>query len=787
MTSTPHKPRLVFFQFKYDNRLPSFLLTHKREHVDCLSRFFDVTVINEDCNYKKICDAYEPDLALFESGVNHTTCQRLRIDDVRSCAHVPKLGLHHADAFCNARAGFLSDMEHWGIDTFFAISTTAAEHTPEIADCVFTWPVFVDPTIYRDYGIWKSIPILFTGNRRSFYPWRNQLWQVVSDHYGTLDWPHPGYSAGTPAVRMLVGEQYARTLNSAWFVPACGTVAKDIVRKHFEVPGSRSCLVTEGSAALEAAGFVDMQNCVFADAHDVLDKLDYLFRNRDVLTAITDAGHHLVHSRHTLQHRDQIYQWFCLRKNLRPHETIVQPGPFERLTVMTRSSGAKSSHVISGGLHLELLLRGDMHFRQGAYDDAESCYRKCSVYMPWMPEPKLRLALCRLYKGDAASALSLIEKQLTFVLHQYGAQDPDPVEWASYLVALLCAGKRGAARRCAEAYPTLRHPYLDVARRAVTLLNKRKDDVLPFAEADGRHRLSIHQLPVQATEDWVVSICTMMRNCKQSAMSSAFEAADFEWSRPANSENVISEKSCGRRTFGRRLVESRFMLHALRARLAAVVHGMTRGLLHRLEARVGYFLPYRLSTSKRDELFRLLWDRARSGDVTAILVLGSALKSRSIDAVLAGAAENGRRPSVCCLGVSLGRRVQRAIERYPTTKWHRLPASQSSKLLESIESIKKEQKSTCFDLVLITECDLETQVVAKAVLGEHLLDSVTVVIEGLNSAASFAIYETLLNASHFELATQNPSLRDGYAVFTKVANPVSERRDETCQILQSLC
>src|SRR2546430_633804 len=127
----PHcKPSLVFFQFKYDDHLPPFLLTHKREHVDCLSRSFDVTVINEDCDYNEVCDQYEPALALFESGVNHATCRRLRIENVRSNLTVPKLGLHHADAFCNARSGFLSDMEHWGIDTFFAISTTAAEHTP---------------------------------------------------------------------------------------------------------------------------------------------------------------------------------------------------------------------------------------------------------------------------------------------------------------------------------------------------------------------------------------------------------------------------------------------------------------------------------------------------------------------------------------------------------------------------------------------------------------------------------------------------------------------------------
>src|ERR1700674_5615093 len=134
MHNTVTKPKLVFFQYKYDERLPPFLLIHKQEHVKCLSEFFDVTVVQDDCDYQQICDTYHPDLALFESGVNHETCQRLKIKNVHARPEIPKLGLQHGDAFCNARAGFLSDMDHWGIETFFAISTTAAEHTPEIAD-----------------------------------------------------------------------------------------------------------------------------------------------------------------------------------------------------------------------------------------------------------------------------------------------------------------------------------------------------------------------------------------------------------------------------------------------------------------------------------------------------------------------------------------------------------------------------------------------------------------------------------------------------------------------------
>ncbi len=67
------KPKLVFFQFRYDENVPEFLLIHKREHVKCLSEFFDVTVVHENCDYQQICEKYGPDLTLFESGLQLPT------------------------------------------------------------------------------------------------------------------------------------------------------------------------------------------------------------------------------------------------------------------------------------------------------------------------------------------------------------------------------------------------------------------------------------------------------------------------------------------------------------------------------------------------------------------------------------------------------------------------------------------------------------------------------------------------------------------------------------------
>ena len=118
MDNRTKKPRLVFFQWQHKN-LPKFLFMHTQMHVKCLSEYFDVTVINNDCDYQQVCEAYQPDLALFESGYKTSFSRKIKIKNISANTQIPKLGLHNGDPWCDCRPGFISDMEHWGIETFF--------------------------------------------------------------------------------------------------------------------------------------------------------------------------------------------------------------------------------------------------------------------------------------------------------------------------------------------------------------------------------------------------------------------------------------------------------------------------------------------------------------------------------------------------------------------------------------------------------------------------------------------------------------------------------------------
>ncbi|MBB3916738.1 glycosyltransferase [Rhizobium fabae] len=514
---THRKPKLVFFQWDHqpNANAAGYLLLHMQQQVKCLSTHFDVVVVNRDCDYAEICERYEPDLTLFESGYRSHGSRRIRITNTSAYAGVPKLGLHNADPWCDRRSGFLSDMEQWGIETYFSIATLAPEYMPELKDNLFVWPNFIDPEVFQDYHHHKIIPVTLTGQVNGLYPWRQKVFPIIRDHYPCLVSPQHSYESKL-ASQLLSGEAYARALNASLFVPTCGTMAGEVVRKHFEIPAANSCLVTERTAGLQAAGFVDMENCVFTDHRDVVERLEYLLAHPAEIQRISAAGHSLVHARHTLNHRPQIYQWFMLNRGLRSGEKIIQLGPFADLIKVERTSQQESIHVVGEASDRALLKQGDLLLEQGRVEEAKCCYLSCLGYVSYLPEAKLRLAICALREGDADHAYDLMVNLITITMIDYGATDPDPIEWAYFLLALVCKGHFERARRLQDFYPCLSH---DELRRVRLILEQPGDRA-----ASGRprnDRKSIHQLPRRSDHEWLSWVADILERCQKPDLANA--------------------------------------------------------------------------------------------------------------------------------------------------------------------------------------------------------------------------------------------------------------------------
>lgn len=787
------KPKLLFFQYKYDNNLPKFLLAHKNDHVRCLKQFFDVTVINEDCDYQQICDIYNPDLSLFESGIDNITCKKPKITNSHTCPEIPKLGLHNADPFSGARAGFLSDMDHLGIETYFAIATTAAENTKEIAPNLFVWPNFVDSQIYKDYGEWKSIPVLFTGNTNmAMYPWRKKILRIVSQHYPSLICPHPGYNPRSSVVQVIVGERYARTINAASIVPTCGTVAKEVVRKHFEVPACRACLLTEKSSSLDAAGFIDMQNCVYVDEHNVLDKIAYLFHNPGELQRITDSGYELTHSHHTLKQRDQIYQWLLLYKQLQPGKTIIQANPFGNLAIVNNTDKYKHFYVIANGDHLILARLANEKLQKHKYEEAEKLYLKCLNYMPWLPEAKLGLTICNLYKGKASVARSWIGTSIFYILREYKAIDPDPVEWAYYIISLLCLGNRQDAFQCANQFPWLHHPELDRVRWIANIFEKKACDNPFFFEANSRQRATFHRLPNRSLDEWIRQILLMLKACRQSDLVEILENACFSESKFPHGyhqtshfekplhlslESTSADKKSQMEPHvatGKSTADfSKRQFYTQKAKLK--FRHLTANILHNLEVRFGYFLPYHLSKKKEDEFFQKVQDLAKNEKLKTVLIIGGAKGQGCTDSLLTGITQNVNSPKVFCTSNSKYNifSLWHHMASDDRTKWYILSTKFLDKYIGELETliltIKRRNDVAFFDLILIDGSEIQNSLHFSDQLNAEVDAANFILLDDINTNNTYNTYHRLLNNPNFGLIVSNPNIRNGYSIFKKIS------------------
>lgn len=509
---TSARPRLAFF--RPDNpALPTFIRQHLDEHVRCLETFFDVTLIEEDCDYDEVCSRVRPDLALFESGV-YARIER-RIKNTHRHPGIPKIGLLNSDAYCQSRSVFLADMDEWGVETFFTISMSLRGRAPQsFRERLYVWPNFADTQRFHTYPGGKQTRILFAGSQAPHYPWRSRVNRLLADRFPINTLPHAGWEPSEHANKMVSGDAYALTLSGALIAPTCGTVANELVRKHLEIPACGALLLTERTAAVEAAGFVDMETCVFASEEDVVDKVEYLLSNPDEIARISANGQALAHARHDLKHRNQVFQWYELSKRASASDIIVQPDPFGPMTL--QSPGQREtprSEVGNAGRDWSLIVAGDSAAEAGDAETARSNYLATLNYH-YEAEAALGLARLALRSGNASLAREWVWNAIIRVTHYRGCNRPDPVEWSVFILTMLCAGDTKRAVAAARQYTLYTHDELSRVRRLVHELSATHP-----AQGPNRRRLSIHRDRALSWSAWLEDTRQMLAACGQTDLA----------------------------------------------------------------------------------------------------------------------------------------------------------------------------------------------------------------------------------------------------------------------------
>jgi hypothetical protein len=180
-------------------------------------------------------------------------------------------------------------------------------------------------------------------------------------------------------------------------------------------------------------------------------------------------------------------------------------------------------HIVGNASDRALLRQGDSLLEKDRMEEARQCYAGCLDYVSYLPEAKFRLAICDLRSGNAHSAYNRLVNLITTTMIEYGAADPDPVEWAYFLLVLVCNGRLERARRLQNFYPCLSH---DELRRARLILDQPgcNGNRAAFGR-QGKDRRSIHQMPRRSDSEWFAWFADTLGRCRQPDLANTILAA----------------------------------------------------------------------------------------------------------------------------------------------------------------------------------------------------------------------------------------------------------------------
>lgn len=424
------KPKLLYLRPKIKENTSPFIkdfLFYQREKIQ--DNFFELILIEDaHINYENLLKLHKPDMVfviftpMFQEKF---TIQNINYQD----STIPRIAFMPADGFSTERynlyefhetifkphAYFSSETTYGGIDYKF------------LSDKIFYFPWCIDKEIFKNYNLEKNNNIVILGNHGLTYPWRSDIFPIIEQEYKYYRLQYPKDGKG------IYGADFSKIVNQSTFAPTCGGYTDALVRKHFEIPASYCCLITEKTEATLQAGFVDMENCVFADKENFREKINFLLQNPQKVAEITQKGYDFVMQQHTDQHRTQLLDWYHLFKQKKEHQYIIQPSLFGKLEI---AENTERHYHQKENKFTRLADEANILFWQGNIQAYKDKYLWAnSNYLHYSPDILTPLCLADLCLGDLDKSMQWLKYTLEFeVQHE---STPNIIEYSLVFLAAM--------------------------------------------------------------------------------------------------------------------------------------------------------------------------------------------------------------------------------------------------------------------------------------------------------------------------------------------------------------
>jgi len=176
---------------------------------------------------------------------------------------------------------------------------------PEYKNKMIHFPHFINPDLYRDYGLKKEIELLMMGATSNTYPLREKILEFYKTDPNFVYHEHPGYKNIKKDREALfyTDKKYAREINRAKIFFTCPSVFNYPVMKYYEALACKSLLLAPTFKELENLGFIPNTHFIPINEYNFKEKADYFLKNQQEREKITKAGYQFIHQNHTLQIR----------------------------------------------------------------------------------------------------------------------------------------------------------------------------------------------------------------------------------------------------------------------------------------------------------------------------------------------------------------------------------------------------------------------------------------------------------------------------------------------------
>ena len=319
----------------------------------------------------------------------------------------------------------------------------------------------------------KIIPVGFFGtgfidSEGKHYPWRQAVASKLINKVPFFSGVRPSKALSGSSIQ---GNEYMKFINRCKLALTCGTETNVFLNKHFEIPLAGTCLVTEKTDLLEAIGFRDMENCVFVDEENVLEKVSYLLGNESRLAEITQAGRDFIveQIQNNCVYR-MVRRWYDCFVSLKSNEKVVQPDYFSFRSVVQSKTEVRLRFGVDKLKEMNLKAY-DLLF-EGNPMEAAKLFNEVLEYVGYEPLARLGLAIVGLVIGK-------LDVARNYVLNNFKHSDTyypfdklyDPVDLAYLSIIFFCDNNTDGATHCLSYAKNMEHPSINAARKVITGLD----------------------------------------------------------------------------------------------------------------------------------------------------------------------------------------------------------------------------------------------------------------------------------------------------------------------------